>query len=360
MDRQALYSGRLDRLRGCLRGKMDAALITNPKDIRYLSGFAGSSSMLLVAKDGAALLSDARYRTQAQTESCVPFLEFDRTDRYPVLLDTLRASGAMAFGYQDGHMTARELRTLEENLGNIALEPMGDIMLALRRVKSAEEIDTIAKAAAIADAAFASLLPKIHAGMSERECAKLLDIALLEHGASRASFPVIVVSGENGALPHGKPGERRFRRGDLVTMDFGAVYDGYCSDMTRTIAIGALNSESKALYEMVLEAQLTGLSALRSGVEARKVDKAARDILDNNGYGQDFLHGLGHGVGLDVHEWPLLNKHAEEKLQCNMVVTIEPGIYLPGRLGIRIEDLCVMEENGARRLSTTPKDLIVI
>lgn len=355
------YAGRMACLRDWMRGALlDTALVTSLTDIRYLSGFTGSAGLLLVMPDDALLMSDGRYSSQAGEQCTLPFREYSRADRYPVLVEALEAYGTQVLGYQDGSMTARELHMLEKLLPDIAMEPMGDVLLTQRRVKSAEEIELIAQAARITDEAFARVLPSIREGMEEREVALMLDVAMRELGASGAAFTTVVATGAHGALPHAEPGTRKLAGGDLVVMDFGAIYEGYCADMTRTIGVGNAGKEAESLYALVLEAQLAGLDALQSGVKASEVDAAARRVIEKAGYGNDFVHGLGHGAGLAVHELPLLNPSAQDILLEGMVVTIEPGIYLKGKLGIRIEDLCVVRKNGCERLSTTPRELLVV
>jgi len=225
-------------------------------------------------------------------------------------------------------------------------------------VKTQAEIDCITKAAALGDKCFAHILGFIRPGLSDQDVASEIERFLFENGAEELAFPTICVSGERGSLPHGEPSEKLIRNGEFLTMDFGAVIDGYCGDMTRTVAIGAPTSEMKEVYETVLEAQLAAIDFIRAGARCFDADEIARDIITDAGFGDYFPHGLGHGVGKLVHEAPTLNSKSEEILESGMVVTIEPGIYIPDRFGVRIEDLAIVTESGIINLVESPKELI--
>jgi Xaa-Pro aminopeptidase len=263
-------------------------------------------------------------------------------------------------GFEDDHASVRFLRLLEEKLGDgVSLEPAGGTVEGLRRLKDAQELAAIEAASALTDDVWRWSIERGLVGRSECEVARAAEARIRELGAE-PSFPAIVAAGPNGALPHAEPGERQIGGGELVVYDMGAKLDGYCSDGTRTFATGAPGEKAERVYEIVLEAQTAALAAVAAGARGEDVDSAARDLIDAAGYGEHFGHSLGHGVGLDVHEAPRLSQRSEDVLQENEVVTVEPGIYLAGELGVRIEDLVVVAAHGHRSLSSLPKQIQLV
>ena len=358
-------STRLDRLRAEFdAGGIDALLVTRLPNVRYLTGFTGSAAMLLVRRDGAVLVSDGRYGEQARTqlhEAGVPATVEIRTtmaEQRAVLADA--ASGVARVGLEDHGITWAQQREIADAFGTgIELVPAGSVVEELRRVKDVGEVDRIAAACAIADDAFVSLLPRLADAPTEREFALALEFAMRERGATHMSFDPIIAAGPNGAMPHSRPTDRPIGRGELVVCDFGCVVDGYCSDMTRTVSVGDPGADARRLYDLVLASQRAGRDAVAFGVECAEVDRVCRDVISDAGYGDAFSHGTGHGVGLEIHEAPRVAKAAAGTLLVGDVVTVEPGVYLPGVGGVRIEDTVVVTASGSRPLTHTLKDLML-
>jgi Xaa-Pro aminopeptidase len=270
-------------------------------------------------------------------------------------------AGVEALAIEDGNMTVRAHVHLGELLGDgVQLVPAGDAVEALRAVKEPGEIERIRAASQVADAGLRQIMAEGLVGRTEVAVADSLERAMRAHGATGLSFPSIVAAGPHGALPHAQPRDVEISAGELVVIDWGAVLDGYCSDCTRTLATGELDDESHAVYDLVLEAQLAGLSAVSSGVTGRDADAAARAVIDAGGHAEHFGHGLGHGVGIEVHEAPRLSQRSDSVLASGNIVTVEPGIYLPGRLGVRIEDLVAVTDSGGEILTGVPKELITV
>jgi Xaa-Pro aminopeptidase len=334
----------------------EAALITRLVNVRYLTGLASSNAALLVRADGTAVLgTDGRYAGTAARVS--PELEcvIDR--------DTAGALGARAGGrlaFEAHEMTVEAHRALADKLEGVELVPLGHAVEELRRVKDEEEIALLREACAITDRAFDAVLPFIRPGRTERDVAVALERSMVDLGAERPAFASIVASGPNGAIPHHVPGARAIESGDLVTMDFGALYGGYHADMTRTIAVGTPQDGLREIYDLVAAAQRAGVEAACPETATKDVDAAARDIIDAAGYAEEFTHGLGHGVGLEIHEAPLLGYDKTGKLMDRVPITVEPGVYLAGRGGVRIEDTLVVRTDGAELLTKTTKELLVI
>jgi Xaa-Pro aminopeptidase len=334
----------------------DAALITRLVNVRYLSGLVSSNAALLVRADGTAVLAtDGRYAGTAARDC--PDLEcvIDR--------DTAGSLGARARGrlaFEEHDVTVEAHRTLAGRLDHLELVPLGRAVEELRRIKDEEEIDLLREACAITDRAFDAVLPFIRPGRTEREIAIVLERSMVDLGAERPAFASIVASGPNGAIPHHVPGSRAIESGDLVTMDFGALYGGYHADMTRTVAVGPAVGDLEEVYALVAAAQQAGVEAARPDAETKDVDAAARDVIAAAGHGDDFPHGLGHGVGLEIHEAPLLGYDKTGKLTDRVPITVEPGVYIAGRGGVRIEDTLVVRTDGAELLTKTTKELLVI
>ena len=348
---------RLQRFREMLSTQgYEAFLVTQPENRRYLSGFTGSAGTLLLTAAEAYLLTDFRYVEQSRAQA--PLFDIRQyqtmTDTLAELVDLL---GIRQIAFEADHVTHSDAQELAEKVPVDWVSTTG-LVSKLRWVKDEREIEHIAKAAAIADEALAEIMPMIKAGVTEREIALELEFAMKRRGSEGFAFNSIIASGPNGALPHAVPTDRRLVDGDFLVMDFGAVWQGYRSDMTRTLVIGTPTEKHREIYEITLEAQLAGLAAVAPGKTGAEVDQVSRDVITRAGYGDMFGHGLGHGVGLAIHEGPTLSKRGQDPLAPGMVVTVEPGIYLPGWGGVRIEDLVVVTEDGCRILSSTTKEMI--
>jgi len=364
---QPLPSGRIERLRERLPlWSVQALLFLDMKNIRYLSGFTGSDGALYIGPDCRILLVDGRYITQARAEAA-GFDIHQYQSKMDGLVDVMGTDlksvpnhGSGVVGFEAETMTVATWTILKERLPGLTLQPLRQELEALRAVKDENEISDIRAAAAIASRALNTVLERIRPGMTEREIAADLDAAIRRGGAQEASFSTIVASGENSALPHARPQDRTVRAGDLITIDFGAVFNGYRSDETCTVALGRADAKQERVYQVVKEAHDRAMEAIRAGVSCRSVDEAARSWIDSQGFGESFTHGTGHGVGLDVHEYPRLSAQSESVLEAGMVVTVEPGVYLPGFWGVRIEDLVVVQKDGCAILSKIPKEFRVI
>jgi Xaa-Pro aminopeptidase len=351
---------RADRLADALeRRELDLLLVTNLVNVRYLTGFTGSNAMAIVGRDVRRFITDFRYVEQAA-------LEVEGFDREQGPQDFVGAlgegwpEGDLRLGFDDENVSVRRHQRLREVIPDrISLEPAGGMVEALRAVKEPEEVEQIAAAAALADEVYGVLREQGLVGRTEREVALALEDEMRRRGAQPA-FDSIVASSERGALPHAQPADVPIATGTLVTLDIGARLDGYCSDCTRTWATGDLPDDLAEAYALVRRAQEAALAAVRPGPEGREVDAVARDIIEAAGHGEHFGHGLGHGVGLEVHEGPRLARTAEAPLAAGNVVTVEPGVYLSGRGGVRIEDLVVVGEDGHRVLSGTTKELVIV
>ncbi|MEV5754154.1 Xaa-Pro peptidase family protein [Actinoallomurus sp. NPDC052308] len=333
----------------------EAALITRLVNVRYLTGLASSNAALLVRADGTAVLAtDGRYAGTA-ARVC-PELECV-VDRATAGALTARAAGRLAF---EAHAVTVEAHDeLAAEPGAPELVPLGHAVEELRMVKDEEEIALLREACAITDQAFDAVLPTIRPGVTERAIAIALDRAMIDLGAEQPAFATIVASGPNGAIPHHVPSGRAIEHGDLVTMDFGALQGGYHADMTRTIAVGAAGAWEREIYALVAAAQAAGLAAARPDAVTKEVDAAARGVIEAAGHGDEFPHGLGHGVGLEIHEAPLMGYDKTGKLTDRVPITVEPGVYVAGRGGVRIEDTLVVRADGPELLTKTTKDLLV-
>ena len=335
--------------------ELDLLLVTDMVNVRYLTGFTGSNGLAIVGPDTRRFLTDFRYVERARTEVS----GFDLQPAPQELRNALAAGwppGELRVGFEDQHVSVRRHGELRETLPDrIELVAGGGLVEAERAIKEPGEIAAIRAAAALVDEIYAWLAERGLVGRTERDVAVELEQEMRVRGAEGPSFSSIVAAAENGALPHAVPRDVAIPRGTLVTLDIGARVDGYCSDCTRTWATGELDDDLSELYDTVLHAQETALAAVRPGPEGREVDAVARDLIAAAGHGEHFGHGLGHGVGLDVHEEPRLARTATGRLKAGHVVTVEPGIYLPGRGGARIEDLVVVTGDGHEVLSSTPK-----
>jgi Xaa-Pro aminopeptidase len=357
-------ASRLPRLRAALDGAgIDALLVTKLANVRYLTGFTGSAGMLLVTADDAVFVTDGRYIQRSKEElgasGARARIEIGLTGAAQrTILVALVATGAR-LGLEAHSVTWAEQREYAGAFEGVALVPAGPLVEALRRVKDAGEIDRIRRACAIADDAFQSLLPRLSEGITEQAFALELEFAMRERGASGNSFDPIIASGPNGAKPHAVPSDRVIGRNELVVCDFGCIVDGYCSDMTRTVSVGDPGADARHLYDVVLQSQKAGRARVAADVLCADVDRASRDIIVEAGWGDAFSHGTGHGVGLEIHEAPRVASTAGDTLLVGDVVTVEPGVYLPGVGGVRIEDTVVVGAGGAEPLTLTPKDLVL-
>ncbi len=340
---------------------IDAVIIRGEYNRRYLSGFTGSNAYLYISKNAKKFLTDFRYIEQA-TNQCPDYEVVDYLKGGKTLNDTLNEiiikDGAKTIGFEDSVLSYKEYKGFEDGLKDVELKPIGDAVEQIRMIKDEEELKAIKMAAAIGDKAFSHILTYIKPGVTEIQVALELEHFLKHNGASQLSFESIVASGKHSSLPHARPTDKEIELGDFVTLDFGCVYNGYCSDMTRTVVVGKASEKQKEIYETVLEAQLKSLAALKEDCVGKEVDKVARDVIINKGYGDNFGHGLGHCVGLFIHEEPRLSPKDETTFKENMVVTVEPGIYVPNFGGVRIEDLVCVTKDGIINFNTSPKELI--
>jgi Xaa-Pro aminopeptidase len=340
--------------------EVDALLVTNPVNLRYVTGFTGSNGMAVVGRELRRFITDFRYVERAVAE-----VEGFDVERAPQSFDDALKegwpAGSFRLGFEDDHVSVRRHRRLRELLPErVELVPAGGVVQQLRAVKDAGEIERIAAAAALADEVYGLLREQGLVGRTEREVALAAENEMRRLGADDPSFPSIVASAERGSRPHATPEDVAIPAGTLVTLDLGARLDGYCSDCTRTWATGELPDDLASAYALVLRAQRAGLDAVRPGPSGREVDAVARGIVEEAGHGSHFGHGLGHGVGMEVHEAPRLARTGDAPLTAGNVVTVEPGVYLPGRGGVRIEDLVVVTESGRRVLSGTTKELVTV
>ena len=321
-----------------------------------------SAGMLLIFKECAYLIIDFRYIEKARNtvKNCTVMEQENLTEQINSLM---KKHNAKSLAVESMDMTLSRMSFLEKKFPDIEFiksDELSNNIYDMRTIKSTEEIEKIHKAQKIAEKAFDEILGFIRPGVTEREIALKLDNCMLENGAEGLSFETIALAGANTPMPHGVPGNYKVKNGDFVLMDFGAVYDGYHSDMTRTVCVGQSSEKMGKIYDIVLKAQLEALKKVKSGITGSELDGYARDIIDESGYGDFFGHSLGHGVGMEIHEFPTASSKSETILKENMVVTVEPGIYLPGEFGVRIEDFVVVTENSHQNLTNCPKKLIIL
>ena len=331
---------------------LEALLVTRPENVRYLSGFtAPEDAILLYAPERTTLFTDARYETQAPEEAWVPVEIVNPRGGYGFLQPHF---AGLRVGYEGDHLPCSRKHKIEAETG-VQLTPTSGVVEKARVVKTEDEIEQIAAAARLSDEGLQHLLPLVKPGVRELDLALELEFWLRKSGAEKAAFDFIVASGPRGALPHGVASGKKLQAGELVTIDFGAVIGGYHSDMTRTLALGEVSAELRRAFGAVLQALEEALEATRPGIVASELDAVARQVIEEAGFGPRFVHSLGHGVGLEIHEAPFLNSRSEEVLEPGMVVTLEPGVYLPGVGGVRIEELVVVTESETRLLSHSPR-----
>jgi Xaa-Pro aminopeptidase len=337
--------------------ELDALVITNMANLRWATGFTGTNGVVVIGPNLRLFFTDFRYLEQAEQQ--VP--EFERVRAGQSLLADVAARLTGRVGFEDQWLSVRSHTRLQEALdGSVELRPASGIVERLRELKEPHELDAMQAAARIADQAYEELAERGIAGRTEKELATALELRMRELGAEDRSFPAIVASGSNSALPHAVPRDVAVERDTFMVVDMGCVVDGYCSDCTRTFATGPVSDAALEVYELVARAQLAALDAVRAGADCRGVDSVAREMIAAAGHGDHFGHGLGHGVGLEIHEGPRLAQSADGALRAGNTVTVEPGVYVPGAIGVRIEDLVVVTDSGGDRLSGFTKSLTTV
>ncbi|WP_028783181.1 M24 family metallopeptidase [Thalassobacillus devorans] len=353
----------MDKIRGIRQSiqdlDIDALLVTSDKNRRYLTGFTGSAGAVLITATDALFITDFRYTQQAREQAKGYKVVEHKKPLIEEIADQIDQLGVKTVGFEQDLLTYGNHRQYEQKFG-AELVPTSGLVEKLRLIKTEGEISILKDAVKIADDAFEHILTYIKPGVREIDVANELEFFMRKQGAASSSFDIIVASGERSAYPHGVASEKEIQTGELVTLDFGALYKGYCSDITRTVAVGEISDELKEIYNTVLEAQLRGMDGLASGITGKEADALTRDYIKEKGYGEYFGHSTGHGIGLDVHEGPGLSHRSDKVLEAGMVVTVEPGIYVPGIGGCRIEDDALITDTGNERLSKSPKELITL
>lgn len=341
---------------------LDAVLITDEKNQRYATGFPFTDGVVIVTREHAFLITDSRYVEAARktVDENVQVLLFGQDKRMlSYIVDILSTEKVEKLGAEEEKLSYQEYLSYEKMLNRTML-PAQSVFQELRASKSKEEQEYMRAAQRIAERALNDVLGIIHPGISEREIAAELNYRMMKYGAEGNSFDTISITGTKTSMPHGVPGDEIVQNGDFVTMDFGCLKGGYCSDMTRTVAVGNISEEMKKVYGIVLEAQLIGIENARAGITGAEMDKAARDVIVNAGYGPYFGHSFGHSLGLDIHEAPYATPRSQAIMPVGAVVSAEPGIYLPGRFGVRIEDVVILKEDGCDVITAAPKQLIIL
>ena len=350
----------LEKYLTLLNGEADGLLLTSCYSRHYGAEFDISEGVAIVTKAGCRYFTDSRYIESAENNlKGFEVICVDKIGYIKLINNAIADFGVSTLGFEEDYLTVAEFRHYEENL-NAKLIPMHKEISGFRSTKEDWELDLMRKAQAITDKAFAEVLPRLKVGMTELELQAELIYCLYKNGATGLAFDPIVVSGPNTSMPHGVAGERVIAEGDFVTMDFGASYMGYCADMTRTVAVGFATEEMEKIYNTVLEAQLAGLAISKAGVPGKDIDGAARKVITDAGYGEYFGHGYGHSLGLQVHESPSPNGRNENPMPVGAVASAEPGIYLPGKFGVRIEDVVIFREDGCENITASPKNLIIV
>ncbi|MBR3978353.1 MAG: aminopeptidase P family protein [Oscillospiraceae bacterium] len=351
----------IEKYLSLLGQEVDGLLLTSRYSRHYAAEFDIAEGVAIVTKNGCRYFTDSRYIESAQNNiKGMEVLETNSQNTYHKLLnDAIAQLGVERLGYEEGYLTVAEYQDYAQNL-SAELVPLGSKINGFRAVKEPWELDRIRQAQKITDQAFSEVITRIKPGMTEKQLQAELIYCLYKNGGEGLSFDPIVVSGPNTSLPHGVATDRVIQEGDFVTMDFGVLYGGYCSDMTRTVAVGYATEEMKKVYETVLQAQLAGLAATKAGVTGKEIDAAARNVIREAGYGDYFGHGYGHSLGMEVHEPPNCNPRGETPMEVNMITSAEPGIYLPGKFGVRIEDLAIFTAEGHENITKSPKNLIIV
>ena len=349
---------KITKLRKLLEeNKLDAILITNPVNRRYISGFTGTAGVAIVSQEAARFITDFRYIEQATEQAGHFTIVEHKSSIESEIKKQLNELNIQHLGFEKNDVTYASFQRYEKSL-EVNLVPVGGLIENIRLIKTPTELGIMKKAGEIADAAYEHIQSYIKPGVKEIEIANELEFFMRKQGATSSSFDMIVASGYRSALPHGVASEKEIQSGELVTMDYGALYNGYCSDITRTVAVGEISDQLKTIYNTVLEAQLRGVKGTKPGMTGKEADALTRDYITEKGFGEYFGHSTGHGLGLEVHEEPRLSHLSEAVLEPGMVVTVEPGIYIPNVGGCRIEDDIVITETGNERLTNASKKLI--
>ncbi len=352
--------GKIEQIRSALlENDLDALLITNAYNRRYMTGFTGTAGVALITKEEALFITDFRYTQQAAKQASNYNIIEHKQPLTKEVANQLSRMGVQRVGFEKTDLTYA-LYEQYKNEAEVEWIPTTGLVEKLRLIKTDEEVATLKEAARIADAAFDHILTVIKPGVREIEVSNELEFFMRKQGATSSSFDIIVASGYRSALPHGVASDKTIESGELVTLDFGALYNGYCSDITRTVAVGEISNELKEIYNTVLQAQLRGVEDIKPGMTGKEADALTRDYITEKGYGDYFGHSTGHGVGLEVHEGPGLSFKTNQSLEKGMVVTVEPGIYIPDVGGCRIEDDLLITEDGNERLNHSPKELIIL
>ncbi|MCF0150579.1 MAG: aminopeptidase P family protein [Firmicutes bacterium] len=353
-----VYEARIHALRAKLEGAgIDGLYVTDEYNVSYLTGTRGKDCTLWISQTEAVIITDFRYREMAQNLNHLTLFETSLQVPY---MDFFRGLSCSRIGVEKNSLPLEKYLDMTAQLSGKTLVPVSGLIEALRQIKDEEEIRRIVEAQKLGDKTFLHMLDFIKAGMTELEVAAELEYFFRKNGADGLSFSTIAVSGPNSSYPHGIPSERKLQKGDFLTLDFGCVYKGYCGDMTRTVAIGQPTDEMRKVYDIVLQAQLSACDHIRAGLTGVECDAFARDVIKAAGYGEFFGHSLGHAVGLQVHESPRYSMAYTDPIPENVIVSIEPGIYLPGKFGVRIEDLAIVKKDGIINLNNAPKELIVL
>lgn len=344
-----------------LGSDLDGLLLTSRYSRHYGAEFDIAEGVAIVTKAGCCYFTDSRYIEAAQNNiSGFEVLEMNRANPYNKLLnDAIARFGVKKIGFEEGYLTVSELASFREGL-NAELVEAGEKINSFRAVKEEWELERMREAQRITDVAFFEVIQRIRPGMTEKQLQAELIYCLYKNGGEGLSFDPIVVSGPNTSLPHGVAGDRVICAGDFVTLDFGVIYAGYCSDMTRTVAVGFATDEMRKVYDTVLAAQAAGIAATKAGVTGAQIDGAARQVITDAGYGQYFGHGYGHSLGMECHEWPNCSPSGNVPMEANMITSAEPGIYLPGKFGVRIEDVVIFTEDGCENITGSPKNLLIL
>ncbi len=360
MDDKNIYVNRLERVRSAMKERdLDGFWISKQENQGYVTGFPSPDLSVLLTTEENYLITDFRYIETAE-DICGGLFQVRMTQTGQSAFDLLKEMRVARLGVEEAVLTVADSKKISEVLPKAELVDASGLMEDIRIIKDETELAAMERAIELTDRCFSHMLQTLHPGMTEREGALEIETFLKKNGAQHLSFDTICVSGMRTSLPHGVPSDKIIEKGDLVTMDFGCVVDGYCSDMTRTVAIGSATDEQREVYNIVLEAQLAALSALKAGMEWAQGDKIARDIIEAAGYGPYFGHGLGHGVGLEIHELPTMSRRGRGVFAENMTVTVEPGIYLPKKFGVRIEDLAIITSSGIINKVKSNKEFIIL
>lgn len=354
-----MISKNLEKFREKLKSlSCDCALISNDTNRNYLTGFMGDESFALISEKKGYFITDSRYVEQAKIEVLdFEILEYKgKIEEF--INDILVKNNIKSLAIEEEYTSLKKYEIYKETFKNIEIKKLGTVVEDLRVIKNKREVELISKAANIADNAFEHIMPFIKPGVSEEYIALKLEMYMRGNGASGVSFPTIAASGKRSSLPHGMATDKIIEKGDFITLDYGCIYKGYCSDMTRTLVVGKASPKQREIYNIVLEANKAVIESVKEDITCFELDSIARDIITNRGYGNYFRHGLGHGVGREIHEMPRVSPKSNEVLKKGMIITDEPGIYIENFGGVRIEDLLVVTENGCKVLSNSPKELI--